>query len=96
MEFVSEDMQKGMFQATLAAAIESTFTIRVRNTICALGSRGDYIEAVMFCSAGTATNVPINDTLYVELVDYTGVPAIRYLVKYRRLYRLLNDWKRQC
>jgi hypothetical protein len=29
----------------------------------------------MFCSVGTATNVPINDTLYVELVDYTGVPA---------------------
>jgi len=75
MEFISEDMQKGMFQATLAAAIESTMTIRVRNTICALGARGDYIEAVMFCSAGGATQVPLLDTLYVELVDYTGVPA---------------------
>jgi hypothetical protein len=75
MEFISEDMQKGMFQATLAASIESTMTIRVRNTICALGSRGDYIEAVMFCSAGEATDVPNLDTMYVELVDYTGVPA---------------------
>jgi hypothetical protein len=75
MEFISEDMQKGMFQATLAAAIESTMTIRVRNTICAIGARGDYIEAVMFCSAGGATQVPLLDTLYVELVDYTGVPA---------------------
>ena len=75
MDFISEDMQKGMFQATLAAAIESTMTIRVRNTICALGARGDYIEGVMFCSAGTATNVPIVDTLYMEVVDYTGVPA---------------------
>jgi hypothetical protein len=75
MEFISEDMQKGMFQTTLAAAIESTMTIRVRNTICALGARGDYIEAVLFCSAGTAAGVPINDTIYVEVVDYTGVPA---------------------
>jgi hypothetical protein len=75
MEFISEDMQKGMFQATLAAAIESTMTIRVRNSICAIGARGDYIEAVMFCSAGEATDVPNLDTLYVELVDYTGVPA---------------------
>jgi hypothetical protein len=75
MEFISEDMQKGMFQASLAAAIESTMTIRVRNTICALGSRGDYIEAVLFCSAGGATQVPLLDTVYLELVDYTGVPA---------------------
>jgi hypothetical protein len=75
MEFISEDMQKGMFQATLAAAIESTFTIRVRNTICALGARGDYIEAVLFCSVGTAGEIPNVDTLYLELVDYTGVPA---------------------
>jgi hypothetical protein len=75
MEFISEDMQKGMFQATLAAAIESTMTIRVRNTICALGARGDYIEAVMFCSVGGVGQVPLLDTLYAELVDYTGVPA---------------------
>ena len=75
MEFVSEDMQKGMFQATLAAAIESTKTIRVRNTICALGARGDYLEVVLFCSVGTAGQVPNVDTVYVELVDYTGVPA---------------------
>lgn len=75
MEFVSEDMQKGMFQATLAAAIESTKVIRVRNTIAALGSRGDYIEAVMFCTVGTAGEVPNVDTIYVELVDFTGVPA---------------------
>jgi hypothetical protein len=75
MEFISEDMQKGMFQATLAAAIESTFTIRVRNTICALGARGDYLEAVLFCSVGTAGQVPNVDTVYLELVDYTGVPA---------------------
>jgi hypothetical protein len=75
MEFVSEDMQKGMFQTTLAAAIESTMTIRVRNTICALGSRGDYLEAVLFCSAGGAAQVPAVDTVYMELVDYTGVPA---------------------
>jgi len=75
MEFVSEDMQKGMFQSTLAAAIESTKTIRVRNTVCALGSRGDYIEAVMFCTPSEATLVPAVDTLYLELVDFTGVPA---------------------
>ena len=75
MEFVSEDMQKGMFQSTLATAIESTKTIRVRNTVCALGARGDYIEAVMFCSPGTAAGVPVVDTMYVELVDFTGVPA---------------------
>jgi hypothetical protein len=75
MEFISEDMQKGMFQTTLAAAIESTFTIRVRNTICALGARGDYIEAVLFCSVGTAGQIPNVDTVYLELVDYTGVPA---------------------
>ena len=75
MEFVSEDMQKGMFQATLASAIESTKVIRVRNTIAALGSRGDYIEAVMFCTVGTAGQIPNVDTIYVELVDFTGVPA---------------------
>jgi len=75
MEFVSEDMQKGMFQSTLAAAIESTKTIRVRNTICALGARGDYLEVVLFASVGTAGEVPNVDTVYVELVDYTAVPA---------------------
>lgn len=75
MEFVSEDMQKGMFQATLAAAIESTKTIRVRNTVVALGARGDYLEAVLFCTPSTAGQVPNVDTVYVEVVDYTGVPA---------------------
>lgn len=75
MEYISEDMQKGMFQATLATAIESTKTIRVRNTIAALGARGDYLEAVLFCSVGTAGEVPNVDTVYVEVVDYTAVPA---------------------
>lgn len=75
MEFVSEDMQKGMFQTTLAAAIESTMTIRIRNTIAVLGARGDYLEAVLFCSVGTAGQVPNVDTVYVEVVDFTGVPA---------------------
>jgi hypothetical protein len=75
MEFVSEDMQKGMFQASLAAAIESTKTIRVRNTVCALGARGDYVEAVLFCSVGTAGEVPNVDTMYLEVIDFTGVPA---------------------
>jgi hypothetical protein len=75
MNFISEDMQKGMFQTTLAAAIESTKTIRVRNTIAALGCRGDYIEAVLFCSVGTAGQIPNVDTMYMEIVDYTGVPA---------------------
>ena len=75
MQFTSEDMQKGMFQATLAEAIESTKTIRVRNTVAALGARGDYIEAVLFCSVGTAGQIPNVDTVYVEAVDYTGVPA---------------------
>ena len=75
MEFVSEDMQKGMFQATLAAGIESTKVIRVRNTIAALGARGDYVEAVLFCSVGTAGQIPNVDTVYIEVVDYTGVPA---------------------
>jgi len=75
MEFVSEDMQKGMFQSTLAAAIESTKTIRIRNTVAALGARGDYIEAVLFASVGTGGQIPNVDTVYVEVVDYTGVPA---------------------
>ena len=75
MEFVSEDMQKGMFQATLAAGIESTKVIRVRNTVAVLGARGDYLEAVLFCTVGTAGQIPNIDTVYVEIVDFTGVPA---------------------
>ena len=75
MDFISEDMQKGMFQSDLSSAIESTKTIRVRNTIAALGCRGDYIEGVMFCSPGTAGEVPNVDTIYMEIVDFTGVPA---------------------
>lgn len=75
MEFVSEDMQKGMFQTTLAAGIESTKVIRVRNTVAVLGARGDYLEAVLFCTVGTAGQIPNVDTIYVEVVDFTGVPA---------------------
>jgi len=75
MEFVSEDMQKGMFQASLADGIESTKVIRVKNTAAVLGARGDYMEAVLFCTVGTAGQIPNIDTIYVEVVDFTGVPA---------------------
>ena len=75
MTFISEDMQKGMFQAALADGIMTTKVIRVRNTVAVLGARGDYLEAVLFCTVGTAGQVPSVDTVYVEVVDYTGVPA---------------------
>lgn len=75
MTFISEDMQKGMFQAALADGIMTTKVIRVRNTVAVLGARGDYLEAVLFCTVGTAGEVPNVDTVYVEVVDYTGVPA---------------------
>lgn len=81
MTFVSEDMQKGMFQSTLAAAIVSTHVIRVRNTVAVLGARGDYLEAVLFCTVGTAGQIPNVDTVYVEVVDFTGVPtAVQHTV----------------
>lgn len=75
MTFISEDMQKGMFQSSLADGIMTTKVIRVRNTVAVLGARGDYLEAVMFCGVSTAGQIPNVDTIYVEVVDYTGVPA---------------------
>lgn len=72
---ITEDFQKDMFQTTIAAALESTKVVRVKNTIAALGCRGDYLELVGFCTVGTAGQIPIVSTMYIEVVDYTGVPV---------------------
>ena len=75
MNFISEDFQKGMFQSALVDGLDSRKAILVKKTVAVLGCRGDYLEAVLFCSIGTAGQIPNVDTVYVEVVDYTGVPA---------------------
>jgi hypothetical protein len=75
MTFVSEDFQKGMFQTTLVLGLERDKLVTTRKTIAALGCRGDYLEAVLFCTPSEAGEVPNIDTVYVELTDITGVPA---------------------
>ena len=75
MEFVSEDMQKGMFQAALADALDSRKAILIKKTVAVLGCRGDYLEGVLFCTASEAGEIPNVDTVYMEVIDFTGVPA---------------------
>jgi hypothetical protein len=75
MNFISEDMQKGMFQSALADGLDSQKAILIKKTVAVLGARGDYMEAVLFCGVGTAGQIPNIDTVYVEVVDYSGVPA---------------------
>jgi hypothetical protein len=75
MTFVSEDFQKGMFQTTLVAGLERDKLVTTRKTIAVLGCRGDYLEAVLFCTASEAGEVPNVDVVYAELTDITGVPA---------------------
>jgi hypothetical protein len=75
MTFVSEDFQKGMFQTTLVLGLERDKLVVTRKSIAVLGCRGDYLEAVLFCTPSEAGEVPNIDTVYVELTDITGVPA---------------------
>ena len=75
MNFISEDMKSGMFQSALADGLDSRKAILVKKTVAVLGCRGDYLEAVLFCGVGTAGQIPNVDTVYVEVIDYTGVPA---------------------
>jgi hypothetical protein len=75
MTFTSEDFQKGMFQTTLVAGLERDKLVTTRKTVAVLGARGDYLEGVMFCSVGTAGQIPNVDTMFMELTDITGVPA---------------------
>lgn len=81
MDFITEDYQAGMFQTTLAAGIDADKTIRLGRTVAALGCRGDYLEAVLFCSIGAEGALPTVKTVYIEFVDYTGVPtAVQHTV----------------
>jgi hypothetical protein len=75
MTFSSEDFQKGMFQTTLVAGLERDKWVLTKKTVAVLGARGDYLEGVMYCTVGTAGQIPNIDTLYMEIVDLTGVPA---------------------
>jgi hypothetical protein len=70
-----------MFQTTLVAGLERDKLVTTKKTVAALGCRGDYLEAVLFCTVGTAGQIPNINTLYVELVDITGVPtAVQHTV----------------
>jgi hypothetical protein len=81
MTFTSEDFQKGVFQTTLVAGLERDKLVDTKKTIAALGCRGDYLEAVLFCTVGTAGQIPNIDTMYAEIVDITGVPtAVQHTV----------------
>jgi len=75
MSFVSEDMQAGMFQAALADGLDIQKAILVKKTVAVLGCRGDYLEGVLFCTPSEGGEVPNINTVYMEVVDYTGVPA---------------------
>ena len=80
-DMVTEDFQKDMFQTTIAAGLETTKVQRIHNSIAALGARGDYLDLVAFVSIGTSGQVPIVSTIYVEAVDFTGVPtAVQHTV----------------
>lgn len=79
--FITEDFAKGMFQTALVDGLDTNKCNRVKNTIVALGARGDYIDCNAFVTVGTAGEVPIINTMYVEVVDYTGVPvAVQHTV----------------
>ncbi|HID20250.1 MAG TPA: hypothetical protein EYP28_04865 [Methanophagales archaeon] len=74
-DFITEDFQAGKFQSTLAAGVETTKAVRLQRTVAALGTRGDYLEMVLWCTVGEAGEVPNVNTCYIEAVDYTGVPS---------------------
>lgn len=79
--FVTEDFSKGMFQTALVDGLDTNKCNRVRNTVAALGARGDYMDVVAFCDAGAAGAIADVNTIYVEAVDYTGVPvAVQHTV----------------
>jgi hypothetical protein len=75
MSFVTEDFQAGMFQSAMADGMDANKAIRLGRTVAALGSRGDYIDMKMFCTVGAVGALPAVKTIYVEMVDYTGVPT---------------------
>ena len=80
-DMLTEDFAAGMFQTALVDGLDSNKSNRVKNTVAALGARGDYVELVGFVSIGTAGQVPIINTMYIEVVDYTGVPvAVQHTV----------------
>jgi hypothetical protein len=73
--FVTEDFSKGMFQTALVDGLDTDKANRVRNTVAALGCRGDYMDLVAYADEGEAGAIPDVDTIYIEVVDYTGVPV---------------------
>jgi hypothetical protein len=73
--FVTEDFSKGMFQTALVDGLDTDKCNRVRNTVAALGCRGDYMDLVAYCDEGEAAAIPDVNTVYIEVVDYTGVPV---------------------
>lgn len=79
---VIEEFTAGVFQSTIAAGVgNQNLAIRLRNTVAALGCRGDYIE--MICYIGVLANgqIPNVNTHYIEAVDYSGVPvAVQHTV----------------
>jgi len=75
MNFISEDMKSGMFQSALADGLDSRKAILVKKTVAVLGCRGDYMEGVMFCTPSEGGEIPNINTIYMEVIDYSGVPA---------------------
>ena len=79
--FKSEDFAGGMFQANLADGQDINKAVRMKNYVAALGARGDYIELLVYVTAGTAGNVVARNAFYVEAIDYTAVPtAVQHTV----------------
>lgn len=70
-----EEHTGSAFQSTLAAGKELDKRVTVKNSMAALGVRGDYIRLKIpyQLTTGTADTEPTNG-IYVEVMEYTGVP----------------------
>ena len=79
--FVTEDFSCGMFQAALVDGLDTNKCNRIKNTVAVLGCRGDYMDVVLYCDEGETAAIADVDTVYIEAVDYTGVPnAVQHTV----------------
>ena len=77
----TEDFTKGVFQDALKDGVDRNKAVHVKTQVAALGARGDYIELVAFVSVGTAGDVLQTDSIYVDALDFTGVPtAVQHTV----------------
>lgn len=75
-ELITEYWAAKKFQPLLYNGLDVNKAVRVKKGVAALGCRGDYIDVEVPCSDTGTTDVALTASqIYVELIDFTGVPT---------------------